>query len=157
MAFWALVTRCGLTVVATAHRLLTTDWGAWVSSQVHSFVRNGRRLEVTPAIAVGTVVLQTAVALAVAAFLAFLAARAIRGYRWPRIVLTIMVALMLASLATDGFASWADDSGLVSTILNAVVSIALAVGTVLLWLPVSSGFVRRATAERRRFNATRLR
>ena len=142
--------------MTSLYQLLTTDWGAWVASQVHYYVRNGRQLEVTPEIAVGTIVFRAVVVVLLVAFQIFLAFRILRGHRWPRIVFTLFTLAVLVGLATGDASRTLAATGWLQALLAMLADLVLAVSAVLVWLPVSNAFVRRATAERRAFKQSIL-
>ena len=154
--FWAIIANCVLIVMTSLHGLLTTDWAAWVASQVHFYVRNGRQLEVTPEIAVGTIVFRGVVIALLVAFHVFLAFRVLRGYRWARVVFTLLTLAVLAGLATDDVIRTFAATGWLQAVLALAADFAYAVCAVLIWLPVSNAFVRTATAERRAFTESLL-
>jgi ABC-type amino acid transport system permease subunit len=156
-AFWSIVAGCTLTVLTWLHRLLTSDWGAWVRSQVHSFVRNGRRLEVTPEAAIWTAVLSAILVLLVLAFELVLGVGMLRGLRWPRVVFSLLTIWRSVGAVTGDAQKAIDTEGWLPGGLGALVSLACFVCAVLVWLPVSNAFVRRATTERRAYQAGRLR
>jgi hypothetical protein len=115
----------------------TFDWAAYLASEVHSFVRDGHQLEVTPALAIGTKVTGWALELAGGVFQGLLGLLAWRGFGWARIVLTTFALLGLVALFGG------------ADLLAIVTSVVFAVAVALLWLPSSNEFFRVVKGDRR--------
>lgn len=154
--FWATVADAAVAVVFAAVKMATTDWGTYVSRQVHWFVHNGHRIEVTPEIVVFTVVLGMVILLGGAAIHALLAVKILRGFAWARLVLSILVAIGLPSTVVD-VATGKITVGGWEAALGYATTAALTVGAALLWLPVASRYFAAVKADRSHYRQTRLR
>ncbi len=87
-------------------------------------------------------------------FYGFLAARLLRGYRWPRVVLSAFVAWSIISVAASDRSIRADDP--VRAVFDALLLLMSVASVALVWLPASNRYVRQATAERQRVKASLL-
>lgn len=154
--FWATLADAAVAVVFVAVRMATTDWGTYVSSRVHWFVRRGHRIEVTPGIVVFTVVLGIVILLGGAAMRVLLAVKILRGFAWARLVLSILVAIGLLSTVWD-VATGRMSVGGWDAVLGGATTAALAAGVVLLWLPMASRYFASAKVDRNHYRETWLR
>lgn len=154
-AFWAAIVGPTMTVLFVAVRVVTTNWDHYVSSRVHSFVHNGHRLEVTPAIVISTIGFGMAVALIGAAVRIVLAVQFLRGFGWARLVASVLAAAGLVVLVWDPAAGVAG-VGAADAVLDDLAAVAVAVGVVLLWLPSGNRYFQAMKGDRRCFRATQL-
>ncbi|WP_157373085.1 hypothetical protein [Agromyces sp. Root81] len=135
VGFWTLLLLSIIQAVTVVWSLAVFDWDGYMAEWVHSFERDGQELQVTPEIAIATVVFGVVVsAISIALRVAFtLLLR--RGFNWARIVATVLFgALLLPPYILDGIA---------------ILVMALAIaGIVLVWLPQSNAFFRDVKQDR---------
>lgn len=144
VSFWTLAAALVASVVWLIVHVVGFDWTAYLASEVHSFVRNGHQLEVTPALAIGTKVTGWALGLAGAVSQGALTLLMWRGLGWARIVLSVLGVLGLGTLLGD------------ANLLAVVSSVVFAAAVLLLWLPPSNEFLRAVKADRRKHRSLQL-
>ncbi len=135
--FWIVACVVAIELLVLVINQLTFDWDAYLAKSVHSFVRDGHVLYVTPALAVGTIVFAIVVVLTLNAVQLLLGYLVRRGVNWARIVLTLFsVGSILSLLASHN-------------VLISYVDAAAAVAVVvLLWLRPSNQFFSDVKADR---------
>ncbi|MFB6612481.1 hypothetical protein ACFCVO_19330 [Agromyces sp. NPDC056379] len=135
VGFWILLLLSIIQAVTIVWSLVVFDWDGYLDEWVHSFERDGETLQVTPAIAITTVIAGfVATSIGIASRLVFtLLLR--RGFNWARIVATVLFGyLLLPPYSLD-----------VISVLVMVLAIA---GIVLVWLPQSNAFFRAVKQDR---------
>ena len=153
VVFWITVAQCASFILFQLVRAVTTDWGVYVASRVHTFVHNGRQLEVSAAVVVGTVVFGFVLALVGVAVRLLLARLIVRGYGVARIIFAALAALGVVSTIVDPMPRGVP---VIAAVVGGVVALAVGLSAVLLFLPTANGFFRAAKEERLHFRRTRL-
>lgn len=141
---WILVANTGVGVIRLVINVVTFNWSSYLAKNVHPFIHNGHHEQVTPAIAIGTVVTGFAIALLFSAIMLLLAFRLREGGGKARIVLTVLVGLELFGLTGPQH---------VLVYLGVVPDVA---AIILSWLPRSNDFFRRVKADRRLHTSRQL-
>lgn len=135
MGFWILLLLSVVQTVALVWSLVVFDWDGYLDEWVHSFERDGQELQVTPEIAIATVVFGAVVSAVSIALRVVFTLLLRRGFNWARIVGTVLFgALLLPPYILDG-------------ISMLVMALAIA-GIVLVWLPQSNAFFRDVKQDR---------
>ena len=135
MGFWILLLLSIAQTMTLVWTLAVFDWDGYLAESVHSFERDGQELQVTPEIAIATVVIGVVLGAVGIALRAAFAVLLRRGFNWARIVATVLFgALLLPPYILDGI-----------SVLVMVLAIA---GIVLVWFPQSNAFFKDVKQER---------
>lgn len=147
-AFWTLLSVSVLQAGSLLWGLAVFDFDAYLAENVHPFELDGRELQVTPGLAVATLIIGFVWSLVVIGLRAGFTLALRRGINWVRIVVTVLFGVLLLPPY--------DVSSIDQIVFSILVMVLTVAGIVLCWLPPSNAFFRDTKRDRIAHKAKQL-
>ncbi len=148
VSFWILIALLAVNLVRWIVRIVGFNWDSYLATAVHSFEHNGHQIQVTPGLAIFSLISSFAVGTLSIAYGVALALLLRRGLGWVRILLSISALIQVVTIIVS-----LPHRVVLVEIADAA---ATAAAVALLWVPNSKQFFDGVKSDRRLHRARQL-